>query len=129
MRRDIEYTNLRMAIYYNNRYKKEPDFKEGDKVYLLRRNIKTKRPCEKLDSRKIGPFEILRKKGELNYELNLPNAMRSYPVFHVALLEPAPENAELQTEIEIDIEEEKEYEIEEILEQGGPDGRPLYLVK
>src|SRR3954447_4978757 len=65
MRMDIEYTNLRTAIYYNNRHKKEPDFKEGDKVYLLRRNLRTKRPCEKLDSKKLGPFMVLKKLGKL----------------------------------------------------------------
>ena len=35
-----------------------PTFKIGDKVWLLRRNIKTKRPCDKLDYRRLGPFVI-----------------------------------------------------------------------
>jgi len=32
--------------------------KEGDKAYLLRKNIKTKRLSDKLDHKKLGPFEI-----------------------------------------------------------------------
>ena len=35
-----------------------PIFKIGNKVWLLRRNIKTKRPCDKLDYRRLEPFVI-----------------------------------------------------------------------
>src|SRR5438067_678156 len=33
--------------------------KEGDKVWLIRKNIKTTRPNNKLDYRRLGPFAIL----------------------------------------------------------------------
>ena len=37
---------------------KGPLLKEGDKVYLLIKNQKTKRPSKKLDHVKVGPFLI-----------------------------------------------------------------------
>jgi hypothetical protein len=42
--RDIEFMNLHMAIYYNKKHRSAPNLKRGEKVYLLCRNIKTKRP-------------------------------------------------------------------------------------
>jgi hypothetical protein len=62
-------------------------------VYLLRKNIKTKRLSGKLDHKKLGPFKIKRKTGPINYELNLPSIMKIYPVFYILLLEKAPLNA------------------------------------
>ena len=38
--------------------KKHPNFQVGDKVWLIRHNIKTNRPCDKLDYQRIGPFCI-----------------------------------------------------------------------
>lgn len=61
----------------------------GDKVYLLRRNIKSKKPSKKLDVVKLGPFKIRRKKGLVSYELELPKSIRIYLVFYISLLELA----------------------------------------
>lgn len=128
--RDIDFMNLRSKIYYDRRHGKEPDFKRGEKVYLLRRNIKTKRPSQKLDHQKLGPFEIDKKTGPVNYRLKLPATMRKiHPVFHVSLLEPAPENAKLAENVEIEEETEQEYEVEKILEYKRVNGKPYYLIK
>lgn len=56
-------------------------------VWLLRRNISTIRPCDKLDHRKLGPFRVIRKVGRAAYRLELPPGMRIHPTFHVSLLE------------------------------------------
>jgi hypothetical protein len=69
-----------------------PTFQEGDKVYLLRKNFKTQRPSDKLDFKKLGPFAIKKVIEPVNYELKLPKTMEMHPVFHISLLEPAPEN-------------------------------------
>ena len=128
LRNDIDFMNLRASVYYNKRHEDGPTLKRGEKVYLLRRNIKTKRPSQKLDHQKIGPFIIEEKTGSVNYRLRLPESMkRLHPVFHISLLEPAPQNA--QTAENIEIEDDDEYEVEKILKQKRVNGQPFYLVK
>lgn len=82
-----------MSRYYNRRHQEASKLKRENKVYLLRKNIKTRRLNNKLDFKKIGPFEIKEKLGEVTYRLKLPSTMRMHPVFHIGLLEPALENA------------------------------------
>ena len=101
--RDIAFLANRMSHYYNRTRVEGPTFKEGDKVYLLRKNIKTKRPSNKLDFKKLGPFKVAKRIGTLNYELDLPQGMKIHPVFHILLLEPALENARLATHVEVEI--------------------------
>jgi transposase InsO family protein len=128
--RDIEFLNMRMKFYYDQSRQEAPDFQKGEKVYLLRRNIRTRRPSAKLDHLKLGPFEIAEKTGPLNYRLKLPDSMRRiHATFHVSLLEKAPRNAEIATNVEIEEETENEYEVEEILDTNKISGKPHYLVK
>jgi transposase InsO family protein len=128
--RDIEFLGLRMKMYYDRQHKEGPDLKKGEKVYLLRRNIKTKRPSNKLDHLRLGPFEIEEKLGPVSYRLKLPESMkRLHSVFHISLLEPAPENAKIATNVQIEEESEDEYEVEEILDRQRISGKPHYLVK
>ena len=56
LQRDIKFTSERSAVYHNKKRDRGPTLKEGDKVYLLRRNIKTKRPSNKLNHMKLRPF-------------------------------------------------------------------------
>lgn len=65
-----------------------PDFKVGEKVWLLHRNITSSRPSAKLESRKLGPYKITERLSPLVYRLGLPASMRIHPVFRVSLLEP-----------------------------------------
>ena len=68
---------------------KELDLKKGGMVYLLIKNIKTKRSSTKLDYKKMGPFKIKSKKGPMTFELELPPSMgKVHLVFYVSLLEP-----------------------------------------
>ena len=93
-----------------------PTLKEGDKVYLLRKNIATKRLSHKLDYKKLGLFRIAKVKGPVNFQLVLLRTINIYPVFHISLLElvlpgvpPTP-----VTEIQ-PINLNAEYEVEAIL--------------
>jgi hypothetical protein len=94
-----------MTKYANRKRIKGPTLKGGDKVYLLRRNIKSNKLTKKLDVVKLGPFKILRQKGLVNYELELPKRMRILPTFHVSLLEPATPDSALEQDVR-DISEE-----------------------
>src|SRR5208282_19098 len=104
-----------MKNYYDDKKIKGPSLGEGDKVYLSKRNIKTKKPSSKLDYKKLGPFKIRRKISDSNYELILPLGVRLHPIFHISLLKPTPKNIRLSTNKEIDSESE-EYEVERILD-------------
>jgi len=55
---------------------------------LNRKNLRTKRPIEKLDHKMRGPFVVLCKMGSRAYEIELPERWEIYPVFYVGLLEP-----------------------------------------
>lgn len=75
------------TFWANKKRSEGPDFQVGDRVWLLRRNIRTTRPSSKLDFKKLGPYRIREKIGERAYRLRLPSTMDMHPVFHVSLLE------------------------------------------
>jgi hypothetical protein len=95
-----------------------PNFKVGEKVWLLKRHIKSKRPSEKLDYRRLGPYPIKKLICKVAVKLNLPSSMPIHPVFHISLIEPVktsdirPEQPEPQP---IEVEEEEEWEVERVL--------------
>ena len=70
--RNIAHRNLTTSKSANKQRVKGLTFKRGDKVFLSRQNLKTKRPCRKLDNLRIGPFEVLEAIGPVNYKLQLP---------------------------------------------------------
>ena len=100
--------------------KEQPLFKIGDKVWLLHRNFKTQRPCDKLDYRRLGPFTISAQINPVTFKLQLPDSMKVHPVFHVSLLEPHKESSipgRLQPPPPpVEINDTEEYEVEEILD-------------
>ena len=113
-------------------WKEAPTFKIGDIVWLLRQIIKTKRPCDKLDYRRLELFVIEKQINLVAYRLELPAAMKVYLVFHVSLLEPYRESA-LSGRVQspppsIEIENHKEYKVEKILDSGRNREKLEYLV-
>jgi hypothetical protein len=82
-------------MYYNNLKFEGSRFREGDLVYLLRRNIKIIRPSDKLDYKKFGPFKVKRNIKDISYELYFLLTMRIHPIFYIFLLEPADPNTPL----------------------------------
>ena len=86
--------NLRVAQSRQKSYadvrRRELTFEEGDHVYLKvspMRRLKRFRVKGKLSPRYIGPFRILAKKGEVAYQLKLPEHLSAvHDVFHVSQL-------------------------------------------
>ncbi len=83
----------------------------------------------------LGPFEILARPSNVNYELKIPEHYQFHPVFHVSMLRPCYDNGyneERPPMIMIDGEEE--FELSQILhhrpltKQRGDSGIK-YLVK
>ena len=104
--------------------------KKGDKVYLLRKNITTKRPSDKLDHKKLRLFEVKEVKGLVNYQLKLPKSIRIYNIFYISLLEKALLGAPLVLFIEVDqLDLEEEQDIDKLLDYQYFNKIVKYLVK
>ena len=88
MKTQIKRLRLKTTSTTNQRRSKGPDFHKEGIVYLNRKNIKTKRPSEKLDYTKLEPFKILEKKGPVIFKLDIPDHIKIHPMFHKSLLEP-----------------------------------------
>ena len=121
----IQDSQDRIAGPYNKKRKMAPQLKKGDKVYLLTKNLKSRRPTKKLDQVKVGPFFIEEARGPVNYRLRLPADAKIHPVFHISLLEPADAETPCQETFHFVPEEETEFEVEKILEKKGQ----RYLIK
>ena len=128
---DIAWLRIRMKEFADRKRIEGPILKEGDKTYLLRRNVKTTRPSGKLDHTKLGPFRVKKVGSGVNYELDLPKKMRIHPVFHISLLEPANAHTPVQTNPPgIDPEfQTEEFEVEKIVAKRRNSRRVEYLVK
>jgi hypothetical protein len=114
---DLIFFTKKTILYYDKYYNIKLMFKEGDKVYLIRRNIQTKQPSTKLDHKKLGLFKIKKIIRLVNYKLVLPKTMNIYPVFHISLLELVLLGVLLVpiTEIEL-VNPNTKYKIREILD-------------
>jgi hypothetical protein len=118
-------TMQKNATSRQSQFKKDPQLKEGDRVYVLTKNFGTKRPSKKLDHVKVGPFLIIQQTGPVNYRVALPSDTRKHQTFHVSQLEPADPETPLQETFHQENFEEDVFEVEKILKQKGQ----RYLVK
>ncbi len=120
-----------MILYANKKRDRKSTFKKRNKVYLLRRNIKTKRSSNKLNHIKLESYKILEIKELINYKLNLLASMKIHSIFHICLLKSADLNTSIQTEFsEIDSESQNiEYEVENILDRQNIKDQSHWLVK
>lgn len=129
------------TLWANNRRIPPPEFQAGDMVLLRRYNprsgalqIKSKRPMDKLDAKKIGPFEIIRPLGINAFRLRLPASMQCHPTFHVSMLEkyvPArhPERRTQAPEFRVEGYDDQHYAVERILDSRISRGRLEYFIK
>ena len=122
-----------MKTYYDRHIRDAPKFKVGDKVWLDARNLRIRQPSRKLSHKRLGPYPVIEKLGELNYRLKLLPTVPVHPVFHVSLLtkhnaseipgrtppEPPP----------VTVEGDEEYEVERILDSRLHRRRLQYLVR
>ena len=98
LRAELKAAQDRQAIYYNQRAAESPKYQPGQLVWLLRRHIKSSRPSDKLDHRRLGPFPIERAISDSAYQLRLPSYLsRLHPVFNVSLLEPYSDPSDFHT--------------------------------
>ena len=116
IRENIQKMHLKFEKYVNKKRKKGPQLKEEDKVYLLTKNLMTKRPTKKLNHTKIESFFIKAVKRSVNYELSLPKNIRIHSIFHINLLKSADLSTLIQKELHFESLKE-EYTVKEILKK------------
>jgi hypothetical protein len=86
--------NLRIAQSHQKSYadtqRRDLVFEEGDYVYLkvsLMKSVKRFNMKGKLAPRYVGPFKILKRCGEVAYQLELPKSLLGvHDVFHISQL-------------------------------------------
>jgi len=102
-------------------------------VFLLRKNIKTNRPSDKLDYKSYGPFRITRVINPVTFELDLPKDMQIHNVFHISLLEPAKPDTIREEQPDLPrlqpAETEDTYEVQKILDSKYIDDELHYLLR
>jgi hypothetical protein len=118
--RNLKTTQERIKKYADLKRKDATEFKIGDLVMLDGRHIQTRRPKDKLDHKKHGPFAIEKVVSPTAMRLSLPRKWKIHNTFHVSLLEPynngtrpPPDLLKIIDE-SADIEGNEEWEIEEI---------------
>ncbi len=107
---------------YADAHRVDLQFNVGDKVFLSSRHIALKAVgARKMLALWLGPFEILARPSNVNYELKIPEHYQFHPVFHVSMLRPCYDNGynEEQPPM-IMIDGEEEFELSQILQH-----RPL----
>ncbi|KAI0991979.1 hypothetical protein K3495_g16207 [Podosphaera aphanis] len=93
LRENMKTSQAFYEIYANKHRAIPPSYQVGDKVFVNAKNIKTRRPCKKLDWKNLGPFRIAEVVSSHSYRLHLPEDLISiHPVFHTSLLRPDPGN-------------------------------------
>lgn len=109
-----------------------PQFKVGHQVYLSRKNISTTRPSDKLDTKRLGPFQITKAIGKNAFQLALPATWNIHNVFHASLLSKAPESSMRPLQLPpppVLVLDQPEYEVESILDKKILRGQEYFFVK
>lgn len=85
----MELAAQRMQDAAGNWRSNNPEYQEGQKMWLDGKNLRLQVPSVKLAPRRHGPFEIAEVMGPVTYRLNIPATWkRIHPVFHASLLTP-----------------------------------------
>jgi hypothetical protein len=89
IRDNLKRAQSRQKIYADTR-RRELTFEVGDYIYLKvspMRSVRRFNMKGKLVPRYIGPFKILERRGEVAYQLELPESLAGvHDVFHVSQL-------------------------------------------
>ena len=84
---------------YADQHRRALEFQTGDKVLLkltpqILKKVSSKTRQRGLIPKFEGPFEVIKKVGEVAYMLKLPERLKLHPTFHVSFLKPYVEDAE-----------------------------------
>ena len=118
MKHYLQETSKRIQRQMDKKSKMAPQLKKGDKVYLLTRNWKTKKPkTKKLDNIKVRLFSVKEKTRPVNVRLRLPRDAQEHPNFHISMIKLADQSTPLQEIFHYQPEEEQEFKVKQILKR------------
>ena len=103
--------------YVNKKRKIALLLKKKNKIYLLTKNLKTKRSSKKLNHIKIGLFFIKKIKELKTYKLNLFKEIKVFSVFDISLLKSADSETLIQKTFHFELDEKELYMVERILKR------------
>ena len=86
IRDNIVNMQQKSTKYQNTKRKMILQLKKGDKIFLLTKNLKTRKSNKKLNHVKVESFLIKELRRSINYELNLPKNVKIHLIFHISLL-------------------------------------------
>jgi hypothetical protein len=108
----------RMAQAHQPRIPPTP-FKVGNHVWLDAQHLKIKSKSQKLNPKRLGPFKVLDRVGNLDYRIELPPTMDLHNVSHADQLTRATINemyGKLPQPNPIEIDGDLEFKVEKILD-------------
>lgn len=83
----LDFAKSQQARFHNHKRRPADTYSPGDMFWLSRRNLKTCRPCNKLDVRHVGPFAVVNMFVKNAVKLHLsPAFKRLHPVFNLSLI-------------------------------------------
>ena len=129
--KQYERAKATQARYYDKKHTPRL-YAAGDRVWLAARNIRSRRPHQKLDHKYYGPYEVESAVGKQAYRLALPATMgRIHNVFHVSLLEPYSQRDGEQVDppLSLLVDGEEEWGIDAVVGDRVARHGPEYLVK
>ena len=129
MTRDLWFIQTRMQKYYDKQHENVSEIWVKQKVYLLRKNLKTKRQSNKLNFKRLELYKILEKTESVNFKLKLSQSSKIYSVFHTAVLESASDKISEVNIMNAEEYKDQEYTVERILSKQELRKQKEYLVK
>lgn len=121
-----------MGRFQADKKRRDKQYEVDDQVCLSTKYLSSRRPCRKLDYKRIGPFKIIEKIGSVAYKLELPPKYQVHNVFHVSLLSdfeqnPFPSRLEPPPPPE-EIDGDEEFIVDSILDDKKIGRKQYYLV-
>ena len=115
----------RFFKHVNKKRKMTSLLKKRNKVYLLTKNLKTKKASKKLNNVKIGSFYVKEVRESKTYELKLSKNIRIFSIFDIFLLKSVDPKTLIQKTFHFEEEKEKIYTMKRILKKRDQN----YLIK
>ena len=118
IRHYLQETSEKMQHQIDKKLKMAPQLKKEDKVYLLTKNWKVKKPrTKKLDYVKVRLLSVKERTGPVNIRLRLLRDTWVHPNFHISMIKLADQSTPLQETFHYQPEEEQEFEVKQILKR------------